>query len=112
MTARQLVRFIEARRRAGADVAALSTGLHLKGATAASALLLTLVGLPFAFRFGKRGAVAGVGVAILLGLAYFFLTSLFVKLGETGALPPGAAAWSSNVFFGLGASYSLLGVRT
>ena len=112
MTVRQLARFIEARRRAGADVAVLATGLHLKPATACSALLLTLIGLPFAFRFGRRGAVAGIGVAILLGLGYFFVTGLFVKLGEAGALPPVLAAWSPNVLFGLGAAYGLLGVRT
>jgi LPS export ABC transporter permease LptF/LPS export ABC transporter permease LptG len=112
MTVRQLARFIEARRRAGADVASLATNLYLKPATACSALLLTLVGLPFAFRYGRRGAVAGIGVAILLGLSYFFVTSLFVKLGEAGALPPVLAAWSANTMFGLGAAYGLLGVRT
>ncbi len=112
MTLAQLARFIAARRRAGGDVADLATGFYQKPATAVSALLLTLVGLPFAFRFGRRGAVAGIGIAILLGLAYFFLTGLFVKLGDTGALPPAVAAWSSNVLFGLGASWGLLGVRT
>jgi LPS export ABC transporter permease LptF/LPS export ABC transporter permease LptG len=112
MTIRQLARFIDARRRAGADVASLATNLYLKPATACSALLLTLIGLPFAFRHGRRGAVAGIGVAILLGLTYFFVTSLFVKLGEAGALPPVLAAWSANALFGLGAAYGLLGVRT
>jgi len=96
----------------GADVASLATKLYLKPATACSALLLTLLGLPFAFRYGRRGAVAGIGVAILLGLTYFFVTSLFVKLGEAGALPPVLAAWSANTLFGLGAAYGLLGVRT
>lgn len=112
MTATQLARFIGARRRAGGNVARLATSLHQKPAVALSALLLTLVGLPFAFRFGKRGAVAGVGVAILLGLAYFFVSGLFVKLGETGALPPAAAAWSADVLFGLGAAWGLAGVQT
>ncbi|HQR45963.1 MAG TPA: LptF/LptG family permease, partial [Thermoanaerobaculia bacterium] len=74
MTLGQLARFIAARRRAGGDVSELATSLHQKPAAAASALLLTLVGLPFAFRYGRRGAVAGVGVAILLGLAYFFVS--------------------------------------
>ena len=112
MTFGQLARFITARRRAGGDVSELATGLHQKPAAAASALLLTLVGLPFAFRFGRRGAVAGVGVAILLGLAYFFVSGLFTKLGTTGALPPAAAAWSADVLFALGAAWGLLGVRT
>ena len=112
MTFPELRRFIETRRRSGADTAALATGLHQKMATAASALLLTLVGLPFAFKYGKRGAVAGIGVALFLGLTYLFLTNLFVQFGASGALPPLLAAWVPNVFFGLGAAWGLLGVRT
>jgi LPS export ABC transporter permease LptF/LPS export ABC transporter permease LptG len=112
MTTAQLAKFIAARRQAGADIAALATGLHQKIAVAASALILTLVGLPFAFRFGKSGAVAGIGVALLLGLAYLFVSQLLANFGERGALPPLLAAWGANVFFGLGAGYGLLGVRT
>ena len=112
MTFRELARFIDVRRRAGADTAALATGLHQKTAAAASALLLTLVGLPFAFAYGKRGAVAGVGVALFLGLSYLFLSALLVSFGQQGAIPPFLAAWAPNVFFGLGAAWGLLGVRT
>ena len=112
MTYRELARFIEVRRRAGAGTAMLATGLHQKTAGAASALLLTLVGLPFAFAYGKRGAVAGVGVALFLGLTYLFLSALLVSFGEQGAIPPLIAAWAPNVFFGLGAAWGLLGVRT
>jgi len=112
MTYRELARFIGVRRRAGADTAALATGLHQKTAVAASALLLTLIGLPFAFAYGKRGAVAGVGVALFLGLTYLFLSALLVSFGQQGAIPPFLAAWAPNVFFGLGAAWGLLGVRT
>ncbi|MCM3876391.1 MAG: LptF/LptG family permease [Thermoanaerobaculia bacterium] len=112
MTYRELARFIEVRRRAGAGTASLATGLHQKTAGAASALLLTLVGLPFAFAYGKRGAVAGIGVALFLGLTYLFLSALLVSFGEQGAIPPLIAAWAPNVFFGLGAAWGLLGVRT
>lgn len=113
LTARDLRLFIEARRSAGADVAALATGLYAKSANAFAALLLTLLGLPFAFRFGRRGAAAGVGVALLLGIAYLFVAQgLLGKAGETGALPPLLAAWGANVLFGMAAVYGLLGVRT
>ena len=112
MKYRELARFIEVRRRAGANTAALATGLHQKTAAAASALLLTLVGLPFAFAYGKRGAVAGVGIALFLGLTYLFLSALLISFGEQGAIPPLLAAWAPNVFFGLGAAWGLLGIRT
>ncbi|MGE5345288.1 MAG: LptF/LptG family permease [Acidithiobacillales bacterium] len=112
MTLAQLARFIAARRRAGGDVSELATSLQEKPASAVSVLLLTLVGLPLAFRFGRRGAVAGVGAAIILGLAYFFASGLFLKLGEGGALPPVAAAWSADVLFALGAAWGIAGVQT
>jgi LPS export ABC transporter permease LptF/LPS export ABC transporter permease LptG len=112
MTLEELTRFVEARRRAGAEVARLSTGLYQKTAMPVSALLLTLVGLPFAYRVGKRGALAGIGVALLLGIAYFFISALLLRFGERGSLPPLLAAWGTNILFGLGAAHGLLGVRT
>ena len=112
MTTAELWKYIRARRNAGADVSALSTSLYQKSAASVSALLLTVVGLPFAFRYGRRGAVAGVGVAILIGLAYLFTSSILARLGVIGALPPFLAAWSANVLFGLGAAWGFLGVRT
>lgn len=108
----ELARFIRLRRQAGADVSAVSTGLYQKSAVVLTPLLLTLVGLPFAFRYGKRGAVAGIGVALLLGLGYLVLSAALVKGGETGSLPPLLAAWGTNVFFSLGAGWGLLGIRT
>lgn len=108
----ELARFIRLRRQAGADVSAVSTGLYQKSAVVLAPLLLTLVGLPFAFRYGKRGAVAGIGIALLLGLGYLVLSAALVKSGEAGSLPPLFAAWGTNVFFSLGAGWGLLGIRT
>ncbi|MCL4808568.1 MAG: LptF/LptG family permease, partial [Thermoanaerobaculia bacterium] len=108
----ELARFVRLRRQAGADVAAISTGLYQKSSVALTPLLLTLVGLPFAFRFGKRGAVAGIGVALLLALVYLVLDAALGKAGQTGSLPPLLAAWGTNLFFSLGAGWGLLGIRT
>lgn len=112
MNSIELARFIRIRRAAGADVSAIATGLYQKSSVALAPLLLTLVGLPFAFRYGRRGAVAGIGIALLLGLVYLLLGAVLVKGGETGSLPPLLAAWGTNIFFSLGAGWGLLGVRT
>jgi lipopolysaccharide export LptBFGC system permease protein LptF len=112
MDSLELARFIRLRRQAGANVAAISTGLYQKSSVALAPLLLTLVGLPFAFRFGKRGAVAGIGIALLLALAYLVLGAFLIKGGQTGSLHPILAAWGSNLFFSLGAAWGLLGIRT
>ena len=112
MNSGELARFIRIRKAAGADVSAIATGLYQKSSVALAPLLLTLVGLPFAFRYGRRGAVAGIGIALLLGLVYLLLGAVLVKGGETGSLPPLLAAWGTNIFFSLGAGWGLLGVRT
>ncbi|MFN7987455.1 MAG: LptF/LptG family permease [Thermoanaerobaculia bacterium] len=112
MNSLELARFIDLRRRAGADVSAISTGLYQKSSVTMAPLLLTLVGLPFAFRYGKKGAVAGIGIALLLGLAYLVLGAALNKGGEAGSLPPLLAAWGANLFFALGAGWGLLGIRT
>jgi len=111
MTVRQLARFIDARRRAGADVASLATKLYLKPAAACSALLLTLLGLPFAFRYGRRGAVADRGGDP--PRPHLLLRDVVVREARRGGRPPPVlAAGPPNALFGLGAAYGLLGVRT
>lgn len=112
MTVSQLARFVRARKRAGAPTGAYETGLHFKIATVPATVLLTYLGLPFALRHGKRGAVAGIGVAILVGLGFFFVEQMFLKFGETGSLPPAVAAWSGSVIFAIAAAWGLLDVRT
>ena len=112
MNSLELARFVRIRRKAGADVSAITTGLYQKSSVSLAPLLLTLVGLPFAFRLGKKGAVAGIGIALLLGLAYLLLSAALVKGGETGSLPPLLAAWGANLLFSLGAGWGLLGIRT
>ncbi|MBK8598690.1 MAG: LptF/LptG family permease [Holophagales bacterium] len=112
MNSLELSRFVRLRRKAGADVSGMRTGLYQKSAVSLAPLLLTLVGLPFAFRLGKKGAVAGIGIALLLGLAYLILSAVLIKGGEAGSLPPLLAAWGANLFFTLGAGWGLLGIRT
>ena len=77
-----------------------------------AALVLVLVGLPFAFKTGRRGALYGVGVACILAVSYYLVQALFGALGDNAQLPPILAAWAPNVLFGAAGIYLLLGVRT
>ncbi len=61
---------------------------------------------------GKRGALYGIGLALLLGIIYFIVFGLFMKFGEVGNLPPLLAAWAANILFGLAAGYMFLNVET
>jgi len=99
MSFRELRGYIAALRAAGYQVDRLTVQLHYKLAYPASVLLLAWLALPFAFRMGRRGAVVGVAVALVLGMAYFALTALSTKLGEASLLPPALAAWTPTVVF-------------
>ncbi|MEE2776269.1 MAG: LptF/LptG family permease [Acidobacteriota bacterium] len=96
----------------GQEVPDLKTQLARKISTPVTCLVMVLVALPFAFRMGRRGALYGVGVAILLGITLFVITAFFSTLGEVGALPAWMAAWAPNVLFSLFSLYLFLGVRT
>jgi lipopolysaccharide export system permease protein len=48
----------------------------------------------------KRRPLRGVVLGILLVFAYYVVLSVSRSLGEAGALPPWAAAWSFNLLFG------------
>ena len=73
---------------------------------------MALLAVPFAFRIGRRGALAGIGVGLALGMGFLIGSAFFTKLGEVGALPAFLAAWSPNIIAATGAAYFLLRLRT
>jgi LPS export ABC transporter permease LptG len=112
MRFRELQRHTRRLRRSGYPTAALETALQWKIARPLLLPVMVFLALPFAFRIGKRGALAGIGVGLVLGMAFLISTSLFTKLGDVGALPPLLAAWSPHVLFATAASFLLVRLRT
>ena len=112
MNRRELRRYVKDLVAAGTAVPELQMQLHNKTALPVVCFVMGLVALPFAFRLGRQGALYGVGIAIMLGIVYYVVISIFVTLGQSEALPPLIAAWSPNVLFGMLALYLFLGVRT
>jgi lipopolysaccharide export system permease protein len=108
----ELREYVRRIRSSGQWVPDLATQLHNKVATPVVCVVMVLVALPFAFRFGRQGALYGVGLAILLGIVLQVVIAFFTTLGEAAVLPPWIAAWGPNVLFSLLSSYLFLGVRT
>ena len=73
---------------------------------------MTLLAVPFAVTTGRRGALYGIGVGIVLAMVYWTANNLFGAVGDAGLLSPVLAAWAPNILFGGGAAYLLLTVRT
>jgi LPS export ABC transporter permease LptG len=112
MTFAELRRYIETIRRSGYSAEALSVRLYMKTSWPVLSVVMALIALPFAFKVGKRGALYGVGIALVLGIVYWMVYVLFTKFGEVGNLPPLLAAWSANILFSIAAVYLFLHVET
>jgi LPS export ABC transporter permease LptG len=112
MTFAQLRRYIETIRRSGYSAEELTVKLYQKTSWPFISVVMALIALPFAFRMGRRGALYGFFIALLLGIAYWGIYSIFTKFGEVGNLPGLLSAWSANILFAIAAIYLFLHVET
>jgi LPS export ABC transporter permease LptG len=112
MRFRELQRLTRRLRSSGYPTSSLETALQAKLAQPLMLPVMALLGAPFAFRIGRKGTLAGVGVGLALGIVALVAAAFLTKLGEVGSLPPPLAAWAPNVLFGLAAVYLLLRTRT
>jgi LPS export ABC transporter permease LptG len=96
----------------GYDVTSLRVAWHGKFAGSVRPFVMVLLGLPFAFRGGRKGSLYGIGIALALAIVYWSVFSGFNALGLESALEPVLAVWAPNVLFGLLGAYLLLYVRT
>ncbi|HSY50655.1 MAG TPA: LPS export ABC transporter permease LptG [Thermoanaerobaculia bacterium] len=112
MTFAQLRRYIETIRNSGYAAEELTVKLYTKTSWPFISLVMALIALPFAFRIGKRGALYGVGIGLILGIFYWMVFAVFTKFGEVGNLPAVLSAWSANILFAIAAIYMFLNVET
>lgn len=112
MTFAQLRQYIETIRTSGYAADELLVKLYMKTSWPFISLVMALIALPFAFRMGRRGALYGIGLALLLGVSYWMIYAVFTKFGEVGNLPAVLSAWSANILFAIAAVYMFLHVET
>lgn len=103
---------IQELQRRGYDTTRLWFQYHAKWSQAFAPLVMVLLGLPFAFKVGRRGSLYGVGVSLLLVLVYWATFAVFRALGLETLLDPVLAAWGPNVLFALIGIYLMLYVKT
>jgi LPS export ABC transporter permease LptG len=112
MTFNQLRAYINELRASGYNVLDHEVGLYRKIAFPFVTLVMTLIAVPFAVSTGRRGAMYGVGVGIVLALVYWTMISVFAAFGAGGLMSPMLAAWAPNLLFGATAAVLVLTVRT
>ena len=112
MTYTELRQYIVKLRESGVDVVPSVVALDTKIAFPFVTVIMTLIAVPFAVTTGRRGALYGIGVGIVLAIVYWIALSVFAALGSGGLLTPTLAAWAPNILFGAAAVYLILTVRT
>jgi LPS export ABC transporter permease LptF/LPS export ABC transporter permease LptG len=112
MTYAQLSRYIGELRQSGYDVLEHEVELYRKVAFPFVTLVMTFIAVPFAVTTGRRGAMYGIGIGIVLALVYWTMISVFAAFGAGGLISTVLAAWAPNLLFGAAAIYLLLTVRT
>ena len=108
----ELSLYIDDLQKSGFDVSGLTVDLYRKLSFPFVSVIMAIIAIPFAFTTGRRGAFYGIGIAIVLGIAYWAAFELFDKLGGINRLSPLIAAWFPNLIFGFGGLWLLLKVRT
>jgi LPS export ABC transporter permease LptF/LPS export ABC transporter permease LptG len=112
MTYPELKRYVTDLQRSGFDVSTLMVDLYRKLSFPLVSFIMAIIGIPFSFTTGKKGAFYGIGLSLAVGIFYWSTFSLFDKLGGINRLSPFIAAWFPNLIFGFGGVWMMLRVKT
>jgi LPS export ABC transporter permease LptG len=112
LTYPQLRDYIDYLRRSGYTATQLEVELYKKISFPVSCVVMALVGVPFSFSMGRRGAFYGITLSIVVAMSYWGIFSLFEAMGAYGLLVPLLAAWAPNLLFGATGMLLLLTIRT
>jgi LPS export ABC transporter permease LptG/LPS export ABC transporter permease LptF len=112
MTVPQLKQYIDELSATGMNVIPLTIELQKKLAFPFVTVVMTLLAIPFGLTTGKRGALYGIGIGIVLALSYWIVFGAFAAVGKAGLLGPVMAGWAANVLTAGTAAYLLLTART
>jgi lipopolysaccharide export system permease protein len=84
----------------GSALGNLQINLYNKLSWPFASFIAVILAVPLALRFGKRGQMLGIAMAILSFFGYFLLTSAAAALGRNGEMNPLVAAWLPNIIMG------------
>jgi len=112
MTFAELKDYINRMRQLGYDVVRFAVDLQSKLSFPTVTLILTLIAIPFSFAIGRRGALYGIGISIVMGIVFWFFLAVTKSLGYLQILGPFLAAWTPNILASMLALYLLFKLRT
>ncbi len=108
----ELRNYINSLMDSGYNATELQVELYKKISFPLSCLVMVVLGVPFSFSMGKKGAFFGIGMSIAIAISYWGISSVFESMGAYGLLVPSLAAWAPNILFGAAGIGLLFTVRT
>ena len=108
----ELQTYVEDLRQSGFDVGRLTVELYKKISFPMVSFIMALIGVPFSFKTGRKGAFYGIGFCLAIGIIYWLTFELFGKLGGINQLSPFVAAWFPNIIFGASGFWMMLRMKT
>jgi LPS export ABC transporter permease LptG/LPS export ABC transporter permease LptF len=108
----ELKDYISYLQKSGYNAAELQVELYKKISFPVSCVVMALLGVPFSFSMGRKGAFFGITASVVIAIAYWGIFSAFEQLGSYGLLIPMLAAWAPNMIFGAAGLALLLTIRT
>ena len=112
LTYLQLKEYIKYLEKSGFNATELQVELYKKISFPLSSVVMALVGVPFSFSMGRKGAFFGITASILVAMSYWGVFGVFEQMGAYGLLVPLLAAWAPNILFGAAGLVLLFTIRT
>jgi LPS export ABC transporter permease LptG/LPS export ABC transporter permease LptF len=108
----ELKSYINYLNKSGYNATELYVELYKKISFPLSCLVMALLGVPFSFFTGKKGAFFGITASVAIAMSYWGVYSVFEQMGAYGLLIPMLAAWAPNILFGAAGLALLFTIRT
>jgi len=106
---KEYIRQIEER---GFETLKFKVDLNFKLTFPLASLIMALLGIPFAFSMGKRGALVGIGLSVIIAIVFWGAIATFRSLGYVNYLSPFLAAWGPSLIFGAIGLYLISTLKT
>jgi LPS export ABC transporter permease LptG/LPS export ABC transporter permease LptF len=112
MTYLELRRYIDYLKQSAYNATELQVQLHMKISFPLSCFVMALIGIPFSFFMGRKGAFFGITASVAIAISYWGMFRIFEQMGAYGILSPVLASWAPNVMFGAAGLSLLLTIKT
>ncbi|MFA7257240.1 MAG: LptF/LptG family permease [Kiritimatiellales bacterium] len=112
LSAREMRRYLRSKKDISSNThARLLVDMHSRLAAPFACLIVTLIGVPIGAHTGRRGAFAGIMVAMCLFFGFYILQLTAQSLGKQEIIPAFLGGWLPVIVFGLASPWFIHRMR-